>query len=160
MRLTEILRPSLEKLIIFLILFTFLPWPNISWGSCQSMPNFGICGIPFPFYGPASFVGISSTLLTWLGDYPHTLDGLFVVMLVIFLVACYLIAGFISQKTKFLKPTKTKSILSFTLLFISFVGLIALLRPSYDKEFTLIGIISLTIFSVFYVVYSLAEKKK
>lgn len=159
MRLTEILRPSLEKLIIFLILFTFLPWPNISALSCQSLPNFGICGIPFPFYGPASVVGLSSTLLTWLGDYPHTLDGSFAAMFIIFLVACYLIAGIIAVKTKLLKPTKTKSISSFALLLITFVGLIILLQPN-DKGVTLIGIISLAIFSIFYMVYSLIEKKK
>jgi hypothetical protein len=124
------------------------------------MPNFGICGIPFPFFGPSSTVEISSTLLTWLGDYPNSLDGLFVITFIIFLFICYLLAGLISYKTKLLKPTKTKSILSFALLLIPFVGLIALLRPSYVKEFTLIGIISLTIFSVFYLAYSLAEKKK
>ena len=156
----EILKPNLEKLIIFLILFTFLPWPNLTMVGCQSMPNFGICGIPFPFYGPAVVEGISSTILTWLGDYPHSLEGLTILSLIVFLIACYLLAGFIQYKTKLLKPTKTKSILSFALLLIAVAGMIFLLHPSYDKEITLICDISLAVFSIFYVVYSLIEKKK
>lgn len=160
----KILKPNLEKIILLLIIFTFFPWPR----QIYVTPMFHTT---FLFYGPVTVAEILSIPLQ-LGITYGSSEAMFgrlfsnqmlttYLVFILFIIICYLVAGFISYKTKFLKPTKIKSLLSFALLFISFIGLLILFtgHTYNEKALTLNVIGPLILFSIFYVGYSVIEKK-
>ena len=152
----EFFKPSLEKIIIFLIVFTVLPWPR----EIYATPSFFTT---FLFYGPVTLSEILVELIPT-PYLPKLLSGRMLEMypvFIAFILSSCLVSCFISYKTTFLKLTKIKSILSFAVLIISFVGLlIFLIGEGYSD--TALGfniIIPLFLFSIFYIIYSLIEKK-
>jgi len=161
----EFFKPNLEKIILLLILFTFFPWPR----QIYVTPMFHTT---FLFYGPVTLSEILSIPLqlgTSYGSSEAMFGRLFsnqmlstYLMFALFLIVCYLLASFISYKTNFLKPTKIKTRLSFGILCVSFIGLLILfVTHTYNEKalgFNLI--VPLLIFSIFYIIYSLVERKK
>ena len=161
----EILKPNLEKIILLLILFTFFPWPR----QIYVTPMFHTT---FLFYGPVTLSEILSIPLQ-LGITYGSSEAMFgrlfsnqmlsaYLIFALFLIVCYLLSAFISHKTNFLKPTRRKTILSFTLLGISFLGLLMLFTThTYNKNALSYNlIIPLILFGIFYMIYSLIERKK
>jgi len=165
MKWKDMLKPNLEKIIILLILFTFFPWPR----QVYVTPMFHTT---FLFYGPVTLSEILSIPLqlgTTYGSSEAMFGRLFsnqmlstYLMFAVFLIVCYLVASFISYKTKFLKTTKIKTILSFVILLGSFIGLLILfISHTYNENALGFNfIVPLIIFSIFYIIYSLVEKKK
>lgn len=161
----EMLKPSLEKIITLLILFTFSPWPR----QIYVTPMFYTT---FLFYGPVTLSEILSIPLrlgTTYGSSEAMFGRLFsnqmlstYLMFAVFLIICYLLASLISYKTNFLKSTKTKTILSFIIFLVSFVGLLVLfISHTYNENALAFNIIiPLVLFSLFYIIYSLIQKRK
>lgn len=164
MNLKEFLKPNLEKIILLLIIFTFLPWPR----QIYITPGFFIS---FLFYGPitlAEILSIPLQLGTRYGS-PIAIFGklfgsqmlLTYLNFIMVVVLSYLSSCFISYKTLFLKPTKTKAIISFSILAITSTGLLILFLDGYNEKALGFNIIfPLIIFSIVYVIYSLIEKRK
>lgn len=161
----EFFKPKLERIIILLIVFTFFPWPR----QIYITPNFFIS---FLFYGPitlAKILSISLQLGTTYGASTSISGRLFsnqilltYLNLIIVIFLSYLLSCFISHKTTFLKPTKIKSVISFSILLILFTALLILFlsRGLYNENALSLNImVPLALFSILYVVYSLFENK-
>ncbi|MCX6796600.1 MAG: hypothetical protein NTW06_03840 [Candidatus Falkowbacteria bacterium] len=160
-----LLKPSIEKVVIFLILFTFLPWPR----EIYITPSFHLT---FLFYGPVTLSEILSIPLQ-LGDHyasPEYMYGrLFSGQMIriycsffLFLITCCFFSIFLSNKTIFFKATKIKTLLSFLILFLFFSGLLFFLLATdrYDNNnaLALNIVIPLFLFSIFYIFYSTFQK--
>lgn len=162
----EFLKPNWEKAIIFLIVFTFFPWPR----QIYVTPMFFTT---FLFYGPVAISLILSIVFqadTSFGSLEGMLGRLFsgqllfvYANLIAVIVLSYLAACFVSHKTSFLRPTKTKAILSFAVLLVSFALILATLvsRDIFNENaMTAIVLGPLFLFSIFYLLYSLIKKRQ
>lgn len=164
MNIKEFFKPTLEKIIIFLIIFTFFPWPR----QIYITPRFYTS---FLFYGPIRVAEIlsvplelghhfGSTAIMFSTLFSPVMRSIFLNLLLVVILS-YLLSCLISLKTNFLKPTKIKVILSFVSLFIFFIAPLVLFlsRGIYNEKAMAINILlPLVIFSFFYLIYSSFQK--
>jgi len=164
MDLGEILRPTISKLIVLLVVFSFFPWPyEINNGDMYSYSLSFLC------YGPLTLTMLLNIPLQY-HDMPNSLEiiktklltpqmiSLYFIFLA-FVLLCYLVACIVTYKSLVFKPTPVKSIMSFLILIAALASLTYLfIGNNYDEtklHFTIMG--SFLIFDSFYILNSIIE---